>query len=296
MSEIDLGPGARRPAEDGERQRDREHPPGHRDRHRQDPRCPPRRTRAPSRRRRPPSPTAGRGRRAKRAAKRGPPGRSRASVEGGEPGGQRDRNAIAIPSTSRSAEARTIGTGDSSRTRNPAPVASPAVAITGPPLAAARRAATAGANPSASRLAEAGLELDRVVDRESDQDRAAPPAKPSSASRRTAPVAPNAIATETRATPSGSSRSGGPKTSASVERHHRQRRREKDEDLAAELLAEPLDHDRDPADDVAAARRGGTRPRPPPSRKRSIARSRSASVRSGRSRTEISAASELGNR
>ena len=45
-------------------------------------------------------------------------------------------NASTMPTTSRAPNARTIGTGDSSRTRNPAAVAAPAVAITGPPASA----------------------------------------------------------------------------------------------------------------------------------------------------------------
>ena len=50
-------------------------------------------------------------------------------------------------------------------------VASAAVAITGPPAAAASTAARGGDETERSGLGEAGVELDRVVDREPDQDR-----------------------------------------------------------------------------------------------------------------------------
>ena len=83
--------------------------------------------------------------------------------------------------------------------------------------------------------------------------------------------------------------------------HHRERRREENEDLGRELLGEPREDDRDAADHVAR----GAAPEPPPpwslkagsataSRNSEIACWRWASLRPGRSRTEISAASELG--
>ncbi len=48
----------------------------------------------------------------------------------------------AIPTTSSRPKPRTIGTGDSWSTRKPTPVASAAVAIVGPPVAAARAIAS----------------------------------------------------------------------------------------------------------------------------------------------------------
>ena len=56
---------------------------------------------------------------------------------------------MTIPTTRRIPNERTIGTGESSRTRNPAAVAEHAVAITGPPRAAASAAARAGDDPRA---------------------------------------------------------------------------------------------------------------------------------------------------
>ena len=53
-----------------------------------------------------------------------------------------------MPPTRSSANARTIGIGESSRTQNPAAVARHAVAITGPPRAAASTAARGGEDPS----------------------------------------------------------------------------------------------------------------------------------------------------
>ena len=53
-----------------------------------------------------------------------------------------------MPNTSSSAKPRTIGIGDSTSTANPATVARPAVAITGPPLAAASTAARGGEEPA----------------------------------------------------------------------------------------------------------------------------------------------------
>ncbi len=55
------------------------------------------------------------------------------------------KNAIAMPATSRIPKPRTIGTGDSSRTRKPTPVAKPAVAIVGTAVRAVR-----SASPSSS--------------------------------------------------------------------------------------------------------------------------------------------------
>ena len=46
------------------------------------------------------------------------------------------KKAIAMPATSSTPKPRTIGTGESSRTRNPTPVARHAVAIVGTPTAA----------------------------------------------------------------------------------------------------------------------------------------------------------------
>ena len=47
-----------------------------------------------------------------------------------------------MPTTTRAPKPRTIGTGDSSSTRKPTAVARPAVAIVGPPAAAALAAAS----------------------------------------------------------------------------------------------------------------------------------------------------------
>jgi hypothetical protein len=57
-------------------------------------------------------------------------------------------NASTIPITSRIPNDLTIGTGDSSRTRKPAAVAAPAVAITGPPARAACAARSAWSPPA----------------------------------------------------------------------------------------------------------------------------------------------------
>ena len=57
------------------------------------------------------------------------------------------KNAMASPPTSRSPNDWTIGIGERMRTRNPAAVASAAVATTGPPAAAASAAARAGDEP-----------------------------------------------------------------------------------------------------------------------------------------------------
>ena len=57
------------------------------------------------------------------------------------------QKAIATPTTSRMPKPRTIGIGESKRTQKPATVASAAVAITGPPRAAASTAARAGELP-----------------------------------------------------------------------------------------------------------------------------------------------------
>ena len=51
-------------------------------------------------------------------------------------------SASTMPSTTSAPKPRTIGTGESSSTRKPTAVASPAVAIVGPPAAAARAAAS----------------------------------------------------------------------------------------------------------------------------------------------------------
>jgi len=56
--------------------------------------------------------------------------------------------ASAIPITRSSPKPRTIGTGDSRSTRKPAPVARQAVAMVGPPRAAARGAASRAVKPS----------------------------------------------------------------------------------------------------------------------------------------------------
>ena len=57
--------------------------------------------------------------------------------------------AMTIPTTRRIPNERTIGTGESRRTRKPAAVAAHAVAITGPPRAAASAAARTGDDPPA---------------------------------------------------------------------------------------------------------------------------------------------------
>ncbi len=54
------------------------------------------------------------------------------------------RSASTIPSTSSAPKPRTIGTGDSSRTRKPTAVATPAERIVGPPALAALTAAPRG--------------------------------------------------------------------------------------------------------------------------------------------------------
>ena len=68
-----------------------------------------------------------------------------------------------MPATSSAPKPRTIGTGDSSSTRKPTPVASAAVAITGTATRAARTAPPV--------LLHARLVLDRVVDAEPEQHR-----------------------------------------------------------------------------------------------------------------------------
>ena len=81
-------------------------------------------------------------------------------------------SAITMPTTSSAPNPRTIGTGESSSTRKPTAVASPALAIVGPPAAAASGAASRRSPlPSPRDLVEARLELDRVVDGEPDQHR-----------------------------------------------------------------------------------------------------------------------------
>ena len=92
----------------------------------------------------------------------------------GQPGGQRERERDrGCPTTSRIPNERTIGIGESSSTRKPAAVARQAVAITGPPRAAASAAARGGEEPRRARLGEARLQLDRVVDGQPDQHRQA---------------------------------------------------------------------------------------------------------------------------
>ena len=108
------------------------------------------------------------------------------------------------------------------------------------------------------------------------------------------PAAPSAI-------PSGSSLSGRPEDEREGDHHRRQGGREEDEDLGRELLRQPLEDDRDAADHVAGlgARARSLleleardrRPRRGTGRSPRVART---SLRPGRSRTEISAASELG--
>ena len=114
-----------------------------------------RRARRPARPRRAPRRRAARRRRAV--------ARSRASAA--VPALSARKNAIAMPTTSSTPKPRTIGTGESSSTRKPTPVASAAVAIVG----TAMRAVAHRASPSAS--SHPRLVLDRVVDPQAEQHR-----------------------------------------------------------------------------------------------------------------------------
>ncbi len=174
--------------------------------------------------------------------------------QGGEAHRQRKAKAIAIPSTRSRAKPRTIGIGERTRTQNPAAVARPAVAITGPPRAAASTAARGGEEPLAQRLDEARLELDRVVDRQPDQDgqhgdrghgqrtadeRQEPERDPCRAERDAERQEPERGAEHER----------------ERDHHRRERRRQQDEDLRRELLRQALEHDRHAAHHVARLRR-----------------------------------------
>ena len=93
------------------------------------------------------------------------------SVSAANPAVSAHPKASAIPITSSSPKPRTIGTGDSRRTRKPAPVARQAVAMVGPSERGRARSRLArGQALGAHHLVVARMELDRVVDGEPDQD------------------------------------------------------------------------------------------------------------------------------
>ena len=100
-------------------------------------------------------------------ATRGAPKRTSAA----KPAVRATTKASAMPSTSTPPKPRTIGTGDRSSTRKPTLVARPALAMVGPPSAAARGRRLGRGQTRPARLLEAGVELDRVVHRQADQHR-----------------------------------------------------------------------------------------------------------------------------
>ena len=109
-----------------------------------------------------------------------------------------------------------------------------------------------GSLPARRRLPEPGLKLDRVVDAEPDHHREDGHRghRQRAAEQREQPEG------EARGRPSaissGSRRSGGPKTSTRTSAMTSMRGGEQDHDLAAELVGEALDDDRDAGDVVAA--------------------------------------------
>ena len=111
-----------------------------------------------------PGPTPGGAQRLARAPRRrgalrpGRPTRARAA----KPAVRAHRNASAMPATSRTPNPRTMGTGESSSTRKPTAVAIPAVAMVGPPAAAARTAACRG-SPSAPGLSSSQRECSWIA-------------------------------------------------------------------------------------------------------------------------------------
>ena len=114
---------------------------------------------------------------APRSERASPPSRGR-SDSAAVPAVSASAKAIAMPATSSAPNPRTIGTGESSSTRKPTPVASAAVAITG--------TATRAARSGAALLLHARLVLDRVVDARARAAPAARRSRPSSAAGRAA--------------------------------------------------------------------------------------------------------------
>ena len=161
MSETTSVRESTRPADGGDAQPDGQHAPRAPQRRRAQP---PRRSARPARRTagRPAATRASTRSPAPRSERASPPSRGR-SDSAAVPAVSASAKAMAMPATSSAPNPRTIGTGDSSRTRKPTPVASAAVAMTGHrhPRGPFR----------APLFPHARLVLDRVVDPEPEQHR-----------------------------------------------------------------------------------------------------------------------------
>ena len=108
-------------------------------------------------------------RRQRPAAAGGRARRRAAAASAATPSVSAQPSASAMPATSSSPKPRTIGTGESARTRKPAAVAAAAVATVGAPRCAVRATAASMPVPGRLRLLHARLQLDRVVDGEPDE-------------------------------------------------------------------------------------------------------------------------------
>ena len=187
----------------------------------------------------------------------GRPSRRRGSANctsAAKPAVRAQASAMAMPSTSRPPKPRTIGTGDESSNRKPTPVARPAVAIVGPPTAAARSTAASGDGPSRrpANLVVASLELDRVVHSEADQH-----GQHGDRGHRQVTANQRQGAERHRGRRQGQCQRKQPQAGPEDERerggHHQQRRHEQHEDRAPNGVREPLDHHRHPGEDQVGA-------------------------------------------
>ena len=159
------------------------------------------------------------------------------------------KNAIARPPTRSSPNDWTIGIGERIRTRKPAAVASAAVATTGPPFAAASAAARARRRAAAARLGEARVELDRVIDRQADQDREA---RDNGHRERAAEERQGAEGDGARGQADAQRQQAKRRAEdeREHERHHHERRREQDRDLALELVGQAVGKDGCAGDEI----------------------------------------------
>ncbi len=170
--------------------------------------------------------------------------------------------AIARPPTKSSPKERTMGIGERIRTRNPAAVASAAVATIGPPAAAASPAARAGDEPGTSSLRESRLKLNRIIDGQADQDRQ------SGDHRHRQRASEDGERTERdRARDKAHAQRQEPERGREDERedqrHHKQRGDQKGPDLPFELTGQAVGQNRRAADQVRARCGSGIHPRPP---------------------------------
>ncbi len=122
--------------------------------------------------------------------------------------------------------------------------------MTGPPRTAATTAAAGGPLPGLGGLAEARLELDRVVDAEADHHR-----QHRHRGHRQGPADQGEEAEGEAGRPERDEQrqqpERRPEDQDQDQRHDHEGDREEEDDLAADLVGEALDHDRDPADLVA---------------------------------------------